>query len=475
MKNHSTMLTKEGEDWLHTPAKKISMPAIVVDLVQAFSGSYGVTQTDATIAVLQAMSLMTGPSHLVEDPFGRTYPLSLQIVSKCPPGCPYGRFLATICRGVIDVFAVEFGRDALRVKASAKAVNGEETLKEDAAMRALREERQRSIFPFAEVLSPGLIHDLALECKEVAIASFSEGLALQSYLEEPAATRRGIRQFVNAGWSGMTVPGLAGHPVYPTVSLAWIGSPALTATAIEKGIVGELLGLLIYQPESGSGVDRVVEGCSPAKVIQVWQAYVGDFATTTRMPLALRQMAPQALPTLQFDDDGAMAIRRSAGLVNHAVPGSHAAAVLAQAPQQISKLAGLLSISNLKNETVVKGCYVTTATELFRHLAKATIETLAAPETEVDELEIGVEVLLGKLRAAGPLTVRGLSRKYDSQKKERIERFLSESMKRGLVEVSDGKYHVTGSLAGENSDNCQCVSASVADLPTNLVEFQEAL
>jgi len=454
----SDALTTEGRDWLSRPLSLDATPGLLA-LCPPVEAVFECSRVEAAVALIQVAAMAMGPALLIDDPFGRSYPASVQVLSSCEPGSNYRRALSSLSRMTVDIFAEEYGRASHRGQVPKDAGYLSKMEGDAAAVARARQEHRNALFPIGDILDEKVVAALVQEAQEVNFASISEGAALRFFCGASTAARNAIAKFVNAGWDGTSVPGRDLHPIYPAVNLLWMSSPQERESAAK--VLTALGGLLVASPHEGFVPSD--PSASPTMSLKPVRDLLEWVASTARMPIHFRHVTPQAILRIQLNDEAAQLLRTTTRLACYGTPASPAAAFLASAPMQACKIAALLTLTE-KGVRTIDLPVLKNAMEIYRWFARGTIETLQrcpAAETPPTDLEI----LVGKLRLHGPLSRRELARKYDRITVHRLGEILSQALAAGLIEEKGGKYCLVAPIPG--NAECQSASASVGTNPTN--------
>ncbi len=451
-------LTQEGRDWLSRPVSIEATPGLLA-LCPPVEAVFECSRVEAAVALIQVAAMALGPALLIDDPLGRTFPPSLQVLSTCEPGSNYRRALSSLARMVVEIFAAEFGRTSHLGQVAKDAGFLAKMEADAAAVARLRQEHRNTLFAIGDILDEKIVSALVQEAQEVCFASISEGAALRSFCGTTTGTRNAIAKFANAGWGGSSVAGKDLHPVFPTLNLVWMSRPQ----EVESGAkaLSALDGLLVASPhECFVPPDPPASPTMSLKPVRDLLAWI---ANTARMPIFFRHVDPLGIPRIQLNDEAAQLLRTTTRLACYGTPASPAAAFLASAPMQACKIAALLTLSE-KGVRTIDATTLRNALEIYRWFAWGTIETLqCCPAAEKPPTDL--EILVGKLRLHGPLSRRELARKYDRITVLRLGEILSQALAAGLIEEKGGKYCLVAPIPG--NAECQSASASVGTNPTN--------
>lgn len=451
-------LTPEGRDWLSRPVSLDATPGLLA-LCPAVEAVFECSRVEAAVALIQVAAMALGPALLVDDPFGRIYPASLQVLSTCEPGSNYRRALSSLSRMAVDIFAEEYGRASHRGQLAKDAGYLSKLEGDAAAVARARQEHRNALFSFGEAIDEKLVAALVQEAQEVSFASVSEGGALRCFCGGTAGARNAIAKFVNAGWDGSSVPGRDLHPVYPVVNLLWMSSSQEVESASK--VLTALGGLLVASPHEGFVPPD--PSASPTMSLKPVRDLLEWVASTARMPIHFRHVTPQAILRIPLSSEAAQLLRTTTRLTCYGTPASPAAAFLASAPMQACKIAALLTLTGNGVQTI-DAPTLRNALEIYRWFARGTIETMQrCPAAE--KPPTGLEILVGKLKLHGPMSRRELARRYDRITVHRLGEILVRAVEEGLIEEKGGKYCLVAPIP-ENAE-CQSASASVGTNPTN--------
>lgn len=430
-KINPTGLSEAGRRWLqNSTALPTSGLGDIDHLLRSVARTFGITTRESMISVCSALSAMIGHSVLIQGPSGSIMPCSLQLLIASDS--KLNVFGAAECLGenVIEFLARMLGRR--RVEPPKEI--GEPALK-------LLNLRRQQIFPVGDLLTADLAKKLIEEDGEAVFGSLSYELALAEFLRMPPKEAQAVESFVSAGWRGSMVPGVEGHPVYPTVSVVWGASSGHILEAVQRGILDRLPGLMIVKPKFLDSDQTNVPDSWPDSLRKLWvEMFMRSFKK--RMTSAPRHADPDGPMLLMFDERAGQEVASLSSFQSRYTQGSGPSSrLLRHAPHQVAKIAGLLTIAQSLDE--INLVTVEFAKEIYRGLCHDTLAAVdeafnASPDSDVGKRRRVLE----KLRIQGALSLKDLASTYPKLPFEDLPRVVLSMVDEGVIENVDGTLRV---------------------------------
>jgi len=457
-------LTEEGRTWLHAPVNLEPGAGTTNEVAAAIGTSFNISPIEALTAVVGALSLAVGPGTFSQNPFGTRLPVSLQLWVRVGTNPNFDRAVRFLCREVIDAYSAEFGpaihedentlaaeqleiETSMSNRASAVPRWGAVTItptvpaalqKEEQAdiLKYYRIFRRRASFPFGNVVSSSIISELMADNGDFCFGSFSpDGGALRHILETSLAERTKILSFLNAGFDGELFTQNLDLPVYPVTASVWLSSPELIDAAISKGIHIAMPGALVVASE------RREHGIKPTALAvehrDKWRHLLTAILRTFRLAPHRRYKEASQGDTCLLDADATDEFTEALEWERLATGPSHAQSLLAKAPEQILKIAALLNIEPISTEVIGRNT-ILRAMEIFRWLARGTLQAVAGHQAR--DLPHDIERVVAKLRTAGPMSLRSITRSFHRMTYERASMILLRAIQSGSVKEDQNLY-----------------------------------
>lgn len=438
-------LSNPGRLWLQSG---IALPSAglgdIDHLIRSVARTFGLTTREAMIAVCSGLSGMIGHSVLIRGPMGSTLPCSLQLLIASDSRLNIFGAAECLCEDVVEILSRMLGRRRIELP---------KTLGDALKLINLR---RRQIFSAGDLLSADLAKRLISEDGDCAFASLSYEQALAEFLRLPPKDAREVDGFMTAGWRGAMVPGVDGHPVFPTVSVVWGASSHHILDAIHRGILDRLPGLLVVKPKFPESEHTSVPDFWPDNMRKSWTRLLSD-CFERRIATAPRHADPESPLMLTFDERAAQAVASLGSFQSRYTYGyGPSACLLRHAPQQVAKLAGLLTIA--QSSDVINLLTVEFAKELYRGLCHDTLaladEAIAAdPESGMGKRRRVLE----KLRLLGPLSLKDLASGFPKLSFDDLPGVVLSMVEDGVVENDDGTLKAAGPVP-------EAVAPGVADM-----------
>lgn len=427
----STGLNEAGQIWLqNTVALPTSGLGDIDHFLRSVSRTFGITTRETMISVCSALSAMVGHSILIQGPSGSILPCSLQLLIASDS--KLNVFGAAECLGesVIELLARMLGRRRVELP---KEIG-------EPAMKLLNLRRQQ-IFPVGDLLTADMAKKLIEEDGDAVFGSLSYEQALAEFLRMPPKEAQTVESVMSAGWRGSMVPGVEGHPVYPTVSVAWGASSDHVLEAVHRGLLDRLPGLMIVKPKFLDSEPTNLPDSWPNSMRKLWvEMLMRSFKK--RMTSAPRHADPDSPILLMFDERAGQEVASLSSFQSRYTQGFGASCRLFRhAPQQVAKIAGLLTIAQSLDE--INLLTVQFAKEIYRGLCHDTLVAVeeafnASPDSDVGKRRRVLE----KLRIQGALPLKDLASTYPKLPFEDLPRVVLSMVDEGVIENVDGTLRV---------------------------------
>ncbi len=440
----STGLNEAGRAWLKAPVNIPTQQLPITEWIRQIARTFSLSTREALLVLCAMFSAAAGPAGLVRDPFGRAIPLSLQLLVYGGAASNLSLAMNVFGQSVLEGFNKMIGRrlpDIVISNANQKA--GEAN------------QRKKQIFPVGGILTTRMAEELIKEDRDCAFASLSDSMALRAFSKIPKDRQTEFDQFITAGWSGDGIAGTDGHPIFPAISLTWSASTPVVTSALTDGLLDRLPGLLLASPMHISPDAQM-----PAPLHQVtmtkWATCFIMIMEELRMPHKPKHTIRPSAPLREMSDEALNTVAGTASFVTRYTDGDGAAAqLLRQAPVQITKLAGLLSLHPVHDATI-QPVYVQYAQEIYRWLVASTLRAVE----QTNDLRPGslrqerthVET---KLSLYGAMSLRQLAAEQPKQEPGKVQIVLRSLMEERAVTCdSEGLYSLlkTGAPAETPQD-----------------------
>lgn len=457
-------LTKEGNTWLQAPLRIEPGTGTANDLAAGIEAAFNISHVEALTAVVGALSLAVGPGIFIQNPFGGRLPLSIQFLIATGANPNFDRAARHLCQEVIEAYATEFGQEIFedgksllaQQLESEKTINqrvkvehpvgggtvgpktpGELTQGETAnILKYYRILRKQAAFPFGNVVSSGIICELAADNGDFCFGSFSpDGGALRHVLEAQPAERMRILNFLNAGFEGELFTHNLELPVYPVAAAIWHSAPDLIHAAITKDVLSAMPGALVVAAEKPSHGKKLA--ALTVEHRKKWRHLLQSILQTLRLPLHRRYTKDAEGYTCSLNAEATESFTAVLEWERFATGPGHAQSLLAKSPEQVLKIASLLNIEPISPEVIGRKT-VLQAMEIFRWLARGTLDVVAKHETI--HMTRDVEKVTEKLRNDGPMSLRSLTRSFHRMTYERASAILLVAIQSGKVEGEKNFY-----------------------------------
>jgi len=447
-KNRGTAagLNEAGSAWINQSANlPLAGLGDIDHLLRSIGRTFGLTSRETLATTCAALSIMVGPCVTIRTPFGSIIPCSLQLLlASDGHGNMFG---AAECLGdgVVEMFAKLLGRRRVG-----------SPLKENDPATKLLNLRKQQIFPVGELLTVDSAQKLVEEDGDCAFGSLSYELALAEFRRTPPKVAPMLHNIMRAGWRGSMVAAVEGHPVYPTISLVWGADSCQILEAVQEGLLEQLPGLLIGKSRFSGTEQPVVAASWPDTMRRQWYELLMH-SFKRRMGTASRHADPQSPLELTFevqagDEVAALSSFSARYTQGHGV----AARVLLQAPLQVAKLAGLLTIAQSLDE--INLLTVQFAKEIYRGLCHDTLAAVddalnASPDSDASKRRRVLE----KLRLLGALPLKDLASTYPKLPFEDLPRVVLSMVDEGVIENVDGILRLPSIETKEGADEARLV------------------
>lgn len=421
-------LNDAGKLWL---TRSVSLPTQQLHISQCsreLARTFGLSTKEALLALCATFSIAVGSGCRVWDPFGRSIPLSLQILTNSSRSAALDLAIDSLGHRLSTTLTGAFGRR--------RPPNDLGLPEEESRL----EKYKNSIFPYGSILSLHLAEQLIREDKDCTFASLSNSTALNAFSKIPKDRQIEYDHFITSGWTGNAVAGILSHPIFPMVSLIWSAPSQTVSQNLSQGLLERLPGLLIASRMSFLSDISTPEPL-PNTFLEEWRRYIIHIIVKLRATSEPRHISRKSSSQKKLEADAAMAIAETADYVRLYTSGSGLATqLLRQAPIHIVKLAALLSLAPI-SEAPVTQLEVHYAKEIYRWLVASTIQASEeATRAQPGSLWNEGEIVKNKLTLFGALTIKQIVSERPRQDPAKVHCILREMVDNKSVAIEGDKF-----------------------------------